>query len=232
MIEEPPLLTIRKPTRRPTQAQIDAFAGVPTSVVSDALEGGGALASAIRHLDGGATLPPTACGPALTAGCGAADLLALLGALKFIQPGDMVVAAFEDHRKCAIFGDRLAGMMKNAGAAGAVTDGPVRDLDGILPVGLPVWCAGLAPASPFSNGPGTIGLPVQIGGQSVDTGDMVIADRDGVVIVPFERIDAVAARAAEIISLERALEADISGGLTIPEDIAELLESDRIRWVD
>lgn len=232
MIEEPPLLTIRRPSRRPSDAQIAAFQGVPTSVVSDAMEGRGALSSAVRRLamSGGAQ---AVAGPALTAGCGAADLLALLGALAFIQRGDVVVASFDAHQGCAIFGDRLAGMMKNAGAVAAVTDGPVRDQAGIAEVALPVWCSGVTPASPYAKGPGTIGQPVQLAGQRVETGDMVIADIDGVVVVPFAEIDSVAARARDIIALEDALDARIRDeNLHLPEDIADLLKSDRVRYLD
>lgn len=232
MIEEPPLLTIRRPARRPSDAQIAAFEGVPSSVVSDAMDGRGALSSVVRRLatsDG----PASVVGPALTAGCGPADLLALLGALGFIQTGDVVVASFDAHQGCALFGDRLAGMMKNAGAVAAVTDGPVRDQAGIRDVALPVWCSGVTPASPYAKGPGTIGQPVQLAGQRVETGDLVIADADGVVIVPFAEIDAVAARAAEIIALETALDARIRDeNLHLPEDIADLLESDKVRYID
>lgn len=230
MIEEPPLLTVKRPSRRPTEAQIAAFRGLASSVVSDAMEGAGALAPAIRNLGHG--LPDTVAGPALSVSCGPADILALLGALRFMRPGDVVVASVDGHQGAAVFGDRMAGMMKNTGAAAAVTDGPVRDLTGLLHVGLPVWCTGLTPASPYSNGPGSIGLPVRIGGQVVETGDMIVADRDGVVVVPFDRIDAIAARSREIIELEQSLDARISQGLTIPDDIAALLDSDRVRWAD
>ena len=56
------------------------------------------------------------------------------------------------------------GMARNRGLAGLVTDGLVRDLPGILAVGLPVYCAGVTPNSPARNGPGTVGLPVVVGG--------------------------------------------------------------------
>ena len=233
MIEEPPLLTIKRPSRRPTPEQIAAFQGVPTSVVSDAMEGRGALDASVRHLDGRQSLPETVAGPALTAHCGAADMLALWGALKFMQPGDVPVLAFDGHRRSALFGDRVMGMMRNAGVAGVVTDAPVRDGAGVIACGRPVWCSGVTPASPFSNGPGNIGLPVQLAGQRVETGDMVVGDLDGVVIVPFEQIDAVAARVSEILALEEALDAKVrDDNLVVPEHIDALLDSDRVRYVD
>lgn len=232
MIEAPPLLTIKRPSRRPTHDQIAAFKGFPTAIVSDAMDGGGALSSTIRHIDGGRDLPPSAAGPALTVGCGPADILALLASLRFVHDGDIVVSAFDGHQARAQLGDRVAQFMKNGGATGFVTDGPARDIDGILPVGLPIWCTGLTPASPFENGPGTVGLPIQIGGQTVESGDMIVADRDGVVVVPFDRIDDVAARSTETLALENDLEAQRTTGKSMPETVDQILASDRVRWIE
>ena len=227
MIETPPSLTIKRNLRRPTQAQVAAFQGVPTGFVVDALLGGGALSSRIQPLGAGRDLRCVAAGPALTVDCGAADVLATFAALKFIAPGDVVVSAFAEHTGCAAAGDRLVGMMKNNGAAGFVTDGPVRDYDGIVPVGLPVWCVGLTPASPHMSGPGSVGFPVQIGGQEVETGDMIVADRDGVVVVPFERLDEVIQKLVIIAELEKALDAKVADGMKVPDWVEAYLDSDQ-----
>lgn len=230
MIEDPPLLTIRRPGRRPTAAQIAAFQSVSTGFVVDAMRGGGALASSIRALGGGRDLDCRAAGPALTADNGPADVLATLAALEFLAPGDMLVAACDGFQGCAAAGDSVIGMAHNCGAAGFVTDGPVRDHAGIVEVGLPVWCSGLTPGSPYSQGPGRVGFPVQIGGRQVDTGDMVVADRDGVVVVPFERIDEVIAMLPRVAEMEAARDARVAQGLRLPEDIRDLLNSDKARY--
>ncbi|MCP3972009.1 MAG: RraA family protein [Rhodobacteraceae bacterium] len=232
MIEEPPLLTIKRPSRRPSAAQIDAFQGVPTSFVVDAMQGGGALASTIRPIGDGRDLLCVAAGPALTVDCGPADILALLAALDFIQPGDIVVSAFHGHQGCAALGDRATAMVRNCGAAGLITDGPARDYSGIVAVGLPLWCTGLTPNTPYGNGPGKVGLPIMIGGCRVETGDMVVADRDGVVVVPFDRIEEVIAAVAKVRALEEALDAEVSAGLTVPPAIRELLASDKVRYLE
>jgi 4-hydroxy-4-methyl-2-oxoglutarate aldolase len=232
MIEEPPVLTIKKKMRRPTTEQIAAFQGVATGFVVDAMFGGGALDSAIQPVTVERGSARATAGPALTADCGPADILATLAALKFITPGDMVVSAFSGHQGCAAVGDRVCGMMKNAGAAGFVTDGPARDYAGIVEVGLPVWCSGLTPASPFSKGPGSVGFPVQIGGREVETGDMVVADRDGVVIVPHERIDEVIESLTKVKALEAELDAEVAAGLKVPASIAELLAGDQVKYLD
>lgn len=231
MIEEPKALTIKRPEKRPTDSQIAAFQGVPTGFVVDAMYGGGALAPEISPLGAGCGLDTQVAGPALTVDNRPSDILALLGALPLIREGDMVVSAFAGFQGCAAAGDRVSGMMKNNGAAGFVTDGPMRDHQGLAGVGLPCWCTGLNPDSPFSTGPGKIGLPIQIGGKTVETADMVIADRDGVVVVPFAQIDAVIARLADVTELETSLDAEVAAGLKIPEPIEALLEGDGVNWV-
>jgi 4-hydroxy-4-methyl-2-oxoglutarate aldolase len=230
MIEEPPVISINDELKRPSESQIRAFQGVPTGFVVDALFGAGALSKAIQPIGAGRDIDCSAAGPALTANCGPADILATLAALHFIQKGDVVISAFGGYQGCAAAGDRVTGMMKNSGATGLVTDGPVRDYDGIVEVGLPVWCTGLTPASPYSSGPGSVGFAVQIGDQEVETGDMIIADRDGVVVVPFERIDETISNLEHVKEAEQEHDAKVANGLKIPDHVAELLASDKVKF--
>lgn len=232
MIEEPALITIQKPGRRPSDEQIAAFQNMPTGFVADAMDGVGALAAPIAPVDPERRLPSHVAGPALTADCSPGDILATLTALKFVQPGDVIVAAYAGFQGCAAAGDRVCGMARNGGAVGFVTDGPMRDLDGIAAAGLPAWCTGLTPNSPSSRGPGRVGTPVQIGGRRVETGDMIVADKDGVVVVPFDAIAAVVARLKLISQLETELDAKVSEGLACPPSIDALLDSDDIAYVD
>ena len=190
MIEEPPLLRIlTAPKRnRPTPQQIAAFRDVPSGNICDAMGGNGALDMAIKPLPG---LPERFCGPALTADNGPADILGLAGALEEAMPGDVIVNAVDGWQGCAALGDMVVGMAKNGGVAALVTDGPARDLAGIVPHGLPVFATGLNPNSPYGKGPGKVGYPVHIGGRRVASGDIVVGDRDGVVVVPFDEIDRI-----------------------------------------
>ncbi|SPF78014.1 RraA family protein [Pseudoprimorskyibacter insulae] len=229
MIEEPPLIRINTKRNRPTAEQIAAFQGVPTSFVCDAMDGKGALAG-LAPIGFGRDLNCVAAGPALTAENGPADLLATLCAIKFVEKGDVMISSVAGHQGCAAAGDRVCGFFRNAGAAGFVTDGPMRDYAGIVDVGLPAWCTGLNPASPFGKGPGTVGFPVQIAGQTVASGDMIVADRDGVVVVPFANIDAVIERLKAVTAAEMALDAEVRDGLVIPPSIEALLASDQVSY--
>jgi regulator of RNase E activity RraA len=229
MIEEPKRLRIARDLRRPTDIQIAAFAAMPTGFVADAMWGVGAMAASVAPLPG---LPGRVHGPALTAGNPPGDLLATLAAVNHARPGDIVVAEAQGFLGCAAAGDRVMGMLANRGAAGFVTDGPLRDLEGLQAVGLPVWGQGLTPNSPVAGGPGTLGLPVMVGGIRVETGDMIVADSDGVVVVPFADLDAVIARLSVVAAAEHALDAEVAAGRAEVDRITRMIEDgDEIAWV-
>jgi 4-hydroxy-4-methyl-2-oxoglutarate aldolase len=223
MIEEPPRLTLIKGAKRPKDDQIAAFQGIETAFLCDAMNGSGAMDTPIAPLGFGRDLECTVAGPALVADSGPGDITATLAAVVRLTPGDVVVHAAHGHQGCATIGDQLCGMLKNAGAAGFVTDGPMRDYEGIVAAGLPAWCTGLNPNSPFATGPATLGGDAMVGGRHVTTGDMIVADRNGVVVIPYAQIDAVIARLSDIAQLEAELEAKVKGGFRAPMDIDAML---------
>ena len=229
MIKDPPLLTIRRGFARPPATLIEAFRGVPTGYLVDAMGGRGALHHSIQAL-----LPDRAAlvGVALTCHCGPADNLALFAALEIAEIGDVIVAGTDAFTGTAVTGDLVLGMARNRGVAGFVTDGLVRDILGIEAVGLPVYCAGLTPNSPARSGPGTAGFALVIGGVAVNPGDIIVGDRDGVVIVPLAEAEAVLARLPAIKSAEHDLEAKVRGGLQMPESAKAVLQSERTVYVD
>lgn len=229
MIEDPPLLTVRRPGRRPTSAQIALFAGAPTGNVVDCMRGRGALDRSIKAVTEN---PPSICGAAITSFSYPADNLGASAAVHFAEPGDVLMCANDGCTTTALVGDLMCGMMKNRGVAALVTDGLVRDVEGIEGFGLPVFSAGVTPNSPARTGPGEVGLPVMLGGQRVDTGDLIVADRDGVVVVPFDMIDDVGARLQRVQKLEAAAEQSIREGLSEPGDIKALLASEHTRFID
>ncbi len=230
MLEEPPVLQVLKPARRPSEAQIAALKDQPTGFLCDAMDGKGALDPSLRLLDIDA-LPTRFCGVAITSDNGPDDLLGLLGSLSQIQPGDVVVAATGGWRNSAVVGDRVMGMCRNNGAAGFVTDGMIRDHEGMVEVGLPIVCAGMNPNSPYTKGPGKVGTPVIVGSVRIASGDLIVADRTGTVVVPHEMIDSVIETVNRISGLEAEMDAKVAGGQKIPGAIQDLLQSDKVRWL-
>jgi 4-hydroxy-4-methyl-2-oxoglutarate aldolase len=227
MIEAVATLTLKRDTPRPPKDLVDRFRGAMTGHLVDSMSGRGALIQSIKPQQ-----PELAaiCGPALTVHCYPADNLALLAATALVQPGDVVVCATDGFGSVAVTGDLLAGMLKNAGAVALVTDGTIRDQDGVEAVGLPIFHAGVTPNSPASVGPGEIGLPILCGGVPISTGDIVVGDRDGIVIIPMDRAEDVFAKLELVRGAEAALEAKMKAGLTTPDHIRTLLASDHVRW--
>jgi 4-hydroxy-4-methyl-2-oxoglutarate aldolase len=228
MIGDPPVVTLRRGFRRPSTAQLAAFAGVPTGFAVDAQNGQGAIDHRIKPLWPEASFAA----PAVTADCGPRDNLGLFVAVEVAQPGDVLVLATGAYEGTSLLGDHVAAMAKNKGIVAFVTDGLVRDVEGLLQVGLPVWCRGVSPNSPYKSGPCEVGTAVTLGGVTVASGDLVIGDRDGVVVVPQARIDEVATSLAQVRAKEASMGAAIEAGLITPDWVAELLASSRTRLLD
>jgi 4-hydroxy-4-methyl-2-oxoglutarate aldolase len=218
MIEDPAPLVFAPAVERPPAKLVERFRGVPTSFIVDAMGGSGALDWRIKPFVGRSLV-----GVALTCDCGPLDNLAFMAALAECQPGDVLVVATGGYAGAAVTGDLLIGVARNRGAAGFVTDGLVRDLDDLETIGLPIYATGLTPNSPQRRGPGSVGLPVVCGGVAIASGDVVVGDRDGVVVVPHARISATLenlerVKAAEAATLER-----VRGGLKeLPVDVPAL----------
>ncbi|MBM3597901.1 MAG: RraA family protein [Alphaproteobacteria bacterium] len=225
---EPAQLKIRRDFPRPSRAEIEAFAKAPTGWVVDAQGRRGALPHWIRPL----TTATRFVGPALTVRSRPVDNLAPYAALKFAKPGDVLVTAVDGSDTASILGDVLLGMAKNAGIVAAVTDGVVRDIQGINKVGIPTFARGLSPNSPFKDGPGEIGFTVTLGAVPIAAGDLLVGDIDGIVVVPRAAVATVAAELRAIEEKERGMDAAVASGRKYPAWLDAVLESPRIEYVD
>ena len=225
---EPAKLTIRAEFPRPSRESLAPFRDAPTGWVADAGGRRGALDHRLRPLTRAARFV----GTALTVQSRPVDNLAPYAALKFARPGDVLMVATDDCTTAAVMGDVLVGMARNAGIVAAVTDGMVRDIAGIDAVGIPVFARGLTPNSPFKDGPGSIGLPISLGGLVVEPGDLVVGDADGVVVVPRGRIAALAAELDAVARKEAAMDAAVADGATAPAWLDDLLAGDGVAFQD
>ena len=229
MLEDPPLLTVKKAWQRPAAAKLVRLKGVQTGQAIDAMDGRGALDAAIKPLDPACAV---ILGSAITCETGPNDNLAIIGAIAAAKAGDVVIAACEGFAHSAVVGDNVALMAKNKGLGGIVVDGMMRDLAGLLPVGIPLFCRGITPNSCVRSGPGRVGLPVAIGGVTIHSGDVVIGDRDGIVIIPQSQLDALLPRIEKILEAEAQTQRSIKAGFTNLGGIEDLLKSPQVRYVD
>ena len=155
---------------------------------------------------------PYLCGPALTCACAPEDNLAMHVALYQAQPGAVLVCDGAGSRRCALFGELMATDAVSQGLAGLVVAGPVRDIADIDGLGFPVWCTGTAPGQAAKATVISVGLPVVVGGALVSSGDQVIADRDGVVVVPAAEWPAVQGEVAAIAAKEERTRDRLAAG--------------------
>lgn len=227
MLEEPPLLHIAKRAHRVlTDAEMAPFRNTLTGMICDALGGDGALEHIIKPVT---PSTPAVVGQALTMDCGPADILGFKAGITQLRDGDVMIVATGGWTRCASVGDLTCGMAKNTGAGGIVTDGMVRDVDGIRGVGIPVYARGITPNSPHTKGPASVGFPVDVGGMRVETGDLIIGDSEGVVIVPLARVDEVTSVLAQVKAAEAKAEARIAGGGGVGQEMIDMVNGPKTK---
>jgi regulator of RNase E activity RraA len=138
-------------------------------------------------------------------------------AIELMSEGCVAVADAMGVDDAGIFGDILCARMARRGVAGLVTDGAVRDLAGVLGTGLPIWCRGSA-APPSIAGLTFVNWqePIACGGVAVFPGDFIVADTDGVVLIPAALVDFVIELAPEQERLEGWIMEEVLAGASLP----------------
>jgi 4-hydroxy-4-methyl-2-oxoglutarate aldolase len=228
LINERPLLTVRRDFPRPDSRSVSRFSGAATVHLADAMDGRGALDYRIKAINPGSS---AFAGTALTCYAGPDDSLAILAAFEVARPGDVIVAATEAFKGSAVVGDLFAAMAVSAAVSAIVTDGLARDGDGIIATGLPVFASGISPNSAAQSGPGTVGLPVVISGVRIAPGDVVVGDRDGVVVIAQDHLDAVHEQLLAVRAAESSYPRDPGGQVHVPEHVRDLLASEQVRYL-
>lgn len=134
-------------------------------------------------------------------------------AIEEVPAGQVLVIDCREDTTAGAVGDILVTRLRKRGVAGVVTDGPVRDAEGVAAVGLPIFCAGAAaPASLNRHFGADVQRPIACGGVAVFPGDVVVGDGDGVVVIPRHLADEVARDGAEQELLEEFLLLKVAEG--------------------
>lgn len=179
-----------------------------STLASDAAEGLGVLPNFIAPLWPDARLV----GPARVVLMSQDDNLSVRQVMTTPQAsGTVLVVAGGSTSRTATIGGLMALEMQQAGIAGLVTDGLVRDSREIRELGFAVWLRGVTPTASHKNGPAVVGGSVSIGGTVIRDGDLVIADDDGVVIWPQERIEELLVKAEAKLQQDNARLARLRG---------------------
>ena len=189
-----------KAARENTEAEdiIAELSKLPTAAIGDGGDRLGFLKSSVKPVWG----KPHVAGRALTVLTRAGDNGPVHQALKIARPGDILVVAAGEYTDRALMGELIANRAINKGITAFITDGAVRDKSGLEEYNFPVWAAGLSPAGPYKNGPGRVNVPVAIAGAVCMPGDYIVADEDGVMVVPANEARRAIAGAKAVIADE------------------------------
>ncbi|QUG75642.1 RraA family protein [Erwinia sp. E602] len=191
---------------RPSSEWLEAFSAFPVANIGDAMERLSMCDAGIVPLAGQSQF----CGFALPVQVTAGDNAAVIMALEYIEPGDVMVINGMGHTDRALVGEQLTQRFQHAGARGQIIDGAIRDRSVIESTGFPTFARGTTPAGPYKNGPGVIGEPVAIGGVVCCAGDIVVADADGVIVIPFWRAAGVLEKVREVAKREAEMTAEVT----------------------
>jgi 4-hydroxy-4-methyl-2-oxoglutarate aldolase len=165
------------------EATARALLALGTATVSEASGIACACDGSVRAVWSGAAL----CGPAYTVRCRPGDNLPIHHALERVRPGEVLVVDTARH-VAGYWGEVLAVAAQARGVAGLVTNGGVRDLDALERLRFPAFAAGTDLRGTVKHEQGDLQVPLVVGGVPVRPGNIVLGDRDGVVILPAEAL--------------------------------------------
>jgi 4-hydroxy-4-methyl-2-oxoglutarate aldolase len=199
------------------QATIAAYAEIDVAAVHESMQ----HESLMDHQITSVVLGKRVSGQAITALNSPGDILAMHAALAIAQPGDILVITSASRSVNAVWGEMATTYAKSVGLAGVVTDGAVRDSAFIRQAGFPVWTRLIHAQRSSRSHALAVNVPINCGGVRVYPGDVVIADDDGVVVVPFREAGAVLERARHRKAAEAARRPKLASG-TSPYELGGL----------
>jgi len=193
----------------------------PSCLVADAHPGVGVIGG-WRSVDPAHRIA----GPALTVEVRPDQLVDVLPVLELARPGDVVVIACAGATELAMWGGLMATLSRMAGIAGTVVDGAIRDVDELRALDWPAWFRvanprRCPPAPPEVDPLEWMNRPVRVGGVPINPGDYVIADENGVSVVPPQLLGEVMAGVRRLLGTEARIRDRINAGIRLPQLLAE-----------
>jgi 4-hydroxy-4-methyl-2-oxoglutarate aldolase len=199
---------IRENIERPDAALLREFRSIWAATLADTMGRHGVMGPEIRPIFEGIQLV----GAALTVLNYPSDNITTHQALMLAQPGDVLVLDEGEGNVTGSFGHNMSLQARNRGVVGVVSSGCIRDLRQLREERFPVFSRGVCARSAQKNTPGSVNMPIQVGGIVVCPGDIIVGDDDGVAVVPLADARDVLQRAQERMQMEITQAADIRDG--------------------
>jgi 4-hydroxy-4-methyl-2-oxoglutarate aldolase len=200
--------TIVTDVPRPDEDAVAALQGYGVATVHEAMGRIGSLGAALRPIQQGIAIA----GRAVTALCWPGDNLMVHAAVEHCSPGDVLVVATASPATHGMFGDLFATALMHRGVRGLVIDAGIRDTATLRDLGFPAWSRHVSAEGTVKATAGSVNMPVVVAGQSIRAGDVVVADDDGVVIVPRERVGETVRASQQRVEKEDAARAAFRHG--------------------
>ncbi|MFE9687325.1 4-carboxy-4-hydroxy-2-oxoadipate aldolase/oxaloacetate decarboxylase [Streptomyces sp. NPDC006285] len=177
-----PGMIVTNPPKAETQ-DVEALAGYGTATVGEAMGRTGFLGTHLRPIQQGVRVA----GTAVTVLCWPGDNLMIHAAVEQCSEGDILVVTTTSPCTDGLFGELFATALAQRGVRGVVLNTGIRDTAELRAMGFPAWSAAVSPQGTVKATGGSVNVPIVIGGQVIRPGDVIVADDDGVVVVPRER---------------------------------------------
>ncbi|HEY3879355.1 MAG TPA: 4-carboxy-4-hydroxy-2-oxoadipate aldolase/oxaloacetate decarboxylase [Trebonia sp.] len=161
-------------------AEVDKLAGYGVATVHEAIGRNGYLGPGLRPNQQGARIA----GTALTVVCWPGDNLMIHAAVEQAKPGDIIVITTTSPSSDGAFGELLATSLVSHGVRGLIMGAGLRDTQELREMDFPAWTAHVSAQGTVKETPGAVNVPVSLGGQVIRPGDAIVADDDGVCVVP------------------------------------------------
>lgn len=213
------------------QELLDAFSTIPAANISDTM--GRLVGMHPRIKLQSAPKNPINVGRALTIKTRSGDNLMLHKALNMAKPGDVIILSNdggESYR--SLIGEIMFTYLASRGAAGIIIDGPIRDIDAVRKMEMPIYATGTNPAGPYKEGPGEINVPISCGGISINPGDIIVMDEDGVIVIPLQEAETVLKNARAFQEKDEAKLLAAQEGRAKREWVDELIEKKGVEILD
>lgn len=213
------------------QELLDAFSTIPAANISDTM--GRLVGMHPRIKLQSAPKNPINVGRALTIKTRSGDNLMLRKALNMAKPGDVIILSNdggESYR--SLIGEIMFTYLASRGAAGIIIDGPIRDIDAVRKMEMPIYATGTNPAGPYKEGPGEINVPISCGGISINPGDIIVMDEDGVIVIPLQEAETVLKNARAFQKKDEAKLLAAQEGRAKREWVDALIEKKEVEILD